>query len=1125
MVKKGLVMKIIAFAIAIVVIAGAVLLYNPLSNEIIYRLYLRAEDKTAFSEKLSQERIDFIESKKITIESTGGDTSLSANGHIPKGAEIGAEAIVGVSSNLYADENRFIDNDKKTYYDIKVKTDKNDDWQPYADTTVEVSIAVDNPDASYADIIHYLDTPEAIARGEKRGNIFLEDLSDANAETIDALKPAIDAYKEVYGGNGRTVMYEEYYNLPVKDGKVTFETSSFSAFRSRSYSSKFTPAQETDFVMFSKNKVGEANAGRIYVTAGQGWIYNDTDFYTLRNGWKKSGPYDKWEEYINKLDHSETRFTVRSDATEGDAIKITFNRSNGDNIINYYEIVKEYTLNFNTNGSSTANYSKMAITGETVSFSTPAGRTGYNWGGWYDNSSFSGNAISSYTPVKGNSTTLNFYAKWNPINYNITYNLNGGSVSGNPTTYNIETATFTLKNPTKTGYTFTGWTGTGLSSASTSVSVAKGNTGDRSYTANWTPNTYYVAFDGNGATSGSMSNQTFKYDTAQALSANGYARAYTVSYNYMSGSGSPASATATATFGGWTGQNGTSYSNGQSVSNLTATANATFTMTANWTLGSVTLPTPTRTGYTFDGWYIADEGGTKIGNAGASYTPTANITLYAHWNPNIYKVTLDNQGATTAGTTQYWYMYEKMVTAADGEILYYYSDPSCTTPIHHYTMVPPTKTGYTFEGYFTETNGGGTQFILSSGECTNNIFQKRAADTTLYAKWTPIDYSISYNLDGGSVSGNPTTYNIETATFALKNPTKTGYTFAGWTGTGLSSATMSVSIAKGSIGDRSYKATWYRNDYTIRWVNHDGAELYKATVKYQETPTYGGATPTKASSAEFNYTFSGWSPSVTAATDDATYTAQYTATTREYPITFKNEDGTVLELKNVKYGLTPTYAGATPQKAPTVSEVYTFAGWNVALSPVTGEAEYSAVFSSEPRKYTVVWVNDDGSVLATDSVAYGGTPSYSGATPEKEKTRTHKYEFANAWEPEIKLVDGDATYKALFNEIELPSEADLTIVTSGCDPEQSFVFEVASLEDAFFVPVEVAIIGNGQATIKGLPVGDYEVIEEDAWTWRFGNFYKKRIFVEAEEENTVTFKDIRIPTIAKWLSGLASLFK
>ena len=98
-----------------------------------------------------------------------------------------------------------------------------------------------------------------------------------------------------------------------------------------------------------------------------------------------------------------------------------------------------------------------------------------------------GNAVttaSSYTfeNVTSNHTIV---AKFSPISYTISYNLDGGTVSGNPTTYTVESNAITLNNPTKDGYTFTGWTGSNGTTPSTTVTIPKGSTGDRTYTANW----------------------------------------------------------------------------------------------------------------------------------------------------------------------------------------------------------------------------------------------------------------------------------------------------------------------------------------------------------------------------------------------------------------------------------------------------------------------------------------------------------------------------------------------------------------------------------------------------------------------------------------------------------------
>ena len=87
-----------------------------------------------------------------------------------------------------------------------------------------------------------------------------------------------------------------------------------------------------------------------------------------------------------------------------------------------------------------------------------------------------------------------------------------------------------------------------------------------------------------------------------------------------------------------------------------------------------------------------------------------------------------------------------------------------------------------------------------------------AVVTTLTAQWTVNQYTITYDLAGGTVEGNPDTYTIETVAFTLKNPTKSGYTFTGWSGTGLDGENnMTVTIPKGSTGNRSYTAHWRYN--------------------------------------------------------------------------------------------------------------------------------------------------------------------------------------------------------------------------------------------------------------------------------------------------------------------------
>ena len=184
---------------------------------------------------------------------------------------------------------------------------------------------------------------------------------------------------------------------------------------------------------------------------------------------------------------------------------------------------------------------------------------------------------------------------------------------------------------------------------------ASGTMALTSHTRQWT-----VSYNANGGT-GAPSAQTKTYGTTLTLSATTPTRAsassgsYTVTYNANGGSVSPASATAaitsTYTFSTWnTAANGSGTNYNPSGS---YTANAAATLYAQWTsttsTAAVTLPTPTRSGYTFSGWYTASSGGTRRGGGGDSFTPSANVTLYAQWSAQTS--TIAASGGTKFGST------------------------------------------------------------------------------------------------------------------------------------------------------------------------------------------------------------------------------------------------------------------------------------------------------------------------------------------------------------------------------------------------------------------------------------------------------------------------------------------
>ena len=263
--------------------------------------------------------------------------------------------------------------------------------------------------------------------------------------------------------------------------------------------------------------------------------------------------------------------------------------------------------------------------------------------------------------------------KFKTNKYTVTFDKNNGTGTMTDQTFTYGVKQALTKNAfARTGYTFAGWITQAIGKGTTytdqqevtSLSATDGAT-IRLY-AQWTAISYTVTYDGNGSTSGSTASSSHTYDTAKALTANGFTKT-----GY--------------TFKGWNTKadgSGTSYADKASVKNLSSTNGATVTLYAQWTAnkytvaynangGSGTMATDTvsygtgyvtktnaftRTGYTFKGWNEkADGTGTDwtnwIGKSWA-WTYTKHITLYAQWTANQYQLTLNpNNGSFSDGTT------------------------------------------------------------------------------------------------------------------------------------------------------------------------------------------------------------------------------------------------------------------------------------------------------------------------------------------------------------------------------------------------------------------------------------------------------------------------------------------
>ncbi len=147
-----------------------------------------------------------------------------------------------------------------------------------------------------------------------------------------------------------------------------------------------------------------------------------------------------------------------------------------------------------------------------------------------------------------------------------------------------------------------------------------------------------------------------------------------------------------------------------------------------------------RTGYTYGGWNTNASGTGSNYGAGSSYSGNGNVTLYAKWNPNTITVTLNNQSATSPGTSKVYYKYN---------INKYYSNSATSAQIT--SISKPSKNGYIFDGYTTGTNGAGTKFISNAGVFIGNLY-KQASNITLYASWKPAactNCTVTFNGNGG----------------------------------------------------------------------------------------------------------------------------------------------------------------------------------------------------------------------------------------------------------------------------------------------------------------------------------------------------------------------------------------
>ena len=411
--------------------------------------------------------------------------------------------------------------------------------------------------------------------------------------------------------------------------------------------------------------------------------------------------------------------------------------------------------------------------------------------------------------------------QWTDPTYAVTLHPNGGTINnGNVTEYiyGVGATLPTADDMTYTGHTFKGWYDNESLTGDPVTAIGGTEMGNKEYWAKWEINQYTITFDTAGGSE--IAPITQDYGTAVTAPEPPAKPGYT--------------------FTGWN----PALPATMPAENLTVTAQWTvnqYTITFATDGGSEVAPitqdygsaitapaAPTREGYTFTGW----------DKTIPATMPAGDMTITVQWTVNQYTIIYDLDGGTAEGNPDTY-----------------------TVETDAFTLKTPTRPGHTFTGW----SGTG---LTGEDNLTLTIPKGSTGDRSYTAHWSLNTYSITYDLDGGTASGNPDFYTVESSTITLNPPTRTGYTFIGWSGTDLSgSDNLTVTIPAGSIGNRSYIAHWSLNIYSITYDLDGGTALGNPDSYTVESAAITLNEPTKA-----GYVFTGWSGTDLVGEDNLTVT-------------------------------------------------------------------------------------------------------------------------------------------------------------------------------------------------------------------------------------------------------------
>ncbi len=736
-------------------------------------------------------------------------------------------------------------------------------------------------------------------------------------------------------------------------------------------------------------------------TASQSMTY-DTAVNLTANGYTKTGyTFTGWN---TQPDGGGTSYTDGQNVTNLMSVE-------GGTVTLYAQWrANNYTIHFDGNTADGGSTPEQAMTYDQAASLTPNGytKTGYTFMNWNTQRDGGGTAytdgqnVSNLSSKEGDSVTL--YAQWRANSYTIQYdgnNADGGDMANQSMTYD-QAANLTANSYAKTGYTFAGWNtrpdgaGTAYGNEQSVVNLTPDDGSIITLYAQWHANNYKVAFDGNTADSGSMSDQPMAFDIEVNLTANAYTKT-----GY--------------TFVGWNtekGGEGTAYTDGQTVVNLTAVEGETVTLYAQWrankyiihfdgntadggstteqamtydTAATLTANGYTKTGYTFIGWNTQPDGGGMAYDDGQSVinlTPNdgETVTLYAQWHANSYTIQFDGNTADSGSMTDQSMTYDQAASlTANGYI----------------------KTGYAFVGWNTQPDGGGTAY--TDGQTVSNLTSEEGGTVTLFAQWRANNYTIHFDgntADGGSTPEQAMTYD-QAASLTTNGYTKTGYTFMNWNtqrdggGTAYTDG-QNVSNLSSEEGDSvTLYAQWRANRYTVQFDGNtaDGGSTPEQAMTYDQAAslTINGYTKT-------GYTFTGWNTQPDGGGTSYTDGQNVTNLTSV-------EGGTVtlyaqwrVNTYSIQYDGNTADGGSTPGQAMTYDQAasltvngytktgYTFTGWNTQPDG-TGAAfnDEQTVINLSPRDEDIVILYAQWRANHY-TIQFDGNTAESGSTPDQIMT-------------------------------------------------------------------------------------------------------------------------------------------